>query len=74
MKYAATPALSHLDAETSIAPPLGDHRRHDQLSALAADPNQDAAECARADLFHELTSDWAPYLLGAVPVAAAHDS
>jgi hypothetical protein len=27
--------------------------RFNQLCALAADPNEDTAECARADLFHE---------------------
>jgi hypothetical protein len=55
------------------------NNRFIQLWALAADPNEDTAECARADLFHELviqdlTSDWIPYLLGSVPIVAAHDS
>jgi hypothetical protein len=32
--------------------------RFTQLYALAADPNEDAAECARADLFHETNYDY----------------
>jgi hypothetical protein len=31
--------------------------RFSQLSALAADPCEDTAECAQADLFHELPND-----------------
>jgi hypothetical protein len=40
---------------TPLEPPRTD--RFSQLCALAADPNQDVAECARADLFHELPEE-----------------